>query len=299
MWILFNVFLSISIYFLLLFITPKATNLHEILHIPVFWFKHFLVTKDNINTKKIRFGKLRNQYFLFHQPKKNPSNKDHIILYFHGGGWMGGSPEILNANAQLLADKGYISVFSNYRKAPLYSSPHMREDLTLCLQKLKAVQKELNIQNKKIILGGMSAGATLAALLAFQKEELDKISFDHNQIAGLFLCGPPIDLEVMKWSIPLYLFAGSKGSEKFKLANPVSHGIPRPDFPLLLIHGNKDGLVPYRNTVSFLEKTKTSNNTFTKFHTMSNGTHMEAASWSYENNEIRKVILDWLEEREN
>jgi hypothetical protein len=33
-------------------------------------------------------------------------------------------------------------------------------------------------------------------------------------------------------------------------------------------------------------------------HLIENGTHMDTASWSYEDNEVRKTILDWLAERE-
>jgi len=66
--------------------------------------------------------------------------------------------------------------------------------------------------------------------------------------------------------------------------------------PTLLIHGNKDGLVPYRNAVSFFEKFKTINPNLVKFHHLENGTHMDTASWSYEDNEIRKVILEWIED---
>ena len=34
-------------------------------------------------------------------------------------------------------------------------------------------------------------------------------------------------------------------------------------------------------------------------HTMQDGTHMQVASWGYEDNELRKLILGWLEKLEN
>ena len=283
-------------YFILMVLTPKATNLHEILHIPPFWFRNFLVKKDNLITQKIKFGNHRHQYLLLYQPKKKKASKKYIILYFNGGGWIAGNPEMLKSSAQVLADQGYISIFGSYRKTPFHSYAEMREDLTLCLQKVIKIKREFNLEDKKIIIGGMSAGATLATLLSFQKKELDKIGFDQKQIAGLFLSGPPVDLAEMKWSIPLYLYAGNHDSKKFSLANPAQQITSDIDFPILIIHGNKDGLVPYRNTVSFLEKIKIHTNSKTQLYTIPNGTHMQSASWGYENNEIRKVILKWMEE---
>lgn len=285
-------------YGFLLFVFPKGNNLHEILNIPVFWFRNLLVKKDNLITQKIKFGNLRNQYFLFYQPKKTKATKNHIILYFHGGGWIAGTPGMLKSNAQLFADQGYISVFSSYRKAPFASYTEMRKDLTLCISQLEKVMKENNLEDKKIIIGGMSAGANLAASLVFQQKEIEQFEFYNNRITGMFLCGPPIDISQMKWSIPLYLFAGARDSEKFKAANPVNHFISNKNFPILLIHGNKDGLVPYRNVVSFLKKTNQENSDTVKLHALENGTHMDSASWGHTNNELRTLVLEWLALRE-
>ena len=292
-------FLLIMTYGLLLFIFPKGNNFHEILNIPIFWYKNFLVKKDNLITQKIKFGNRYNQYFLFYQPKKTKTTKEHIILYFHGGGWIAGTPGMLKSNAQLFADQGYISVFSSYRKAPFASFTEMREDLTLCITQLEKVMKENNLEDKKIIIGGMSAGANLAACLAFQKKELNQFDFYNNRITGLFLCGAPVDISQMKWSIPLYLFAGSRASEKFKAANPVNHFSTQSNFPILFIHGTKDGVVPYRNLISLLKKTNQENSGTVKLHTIPNGTHMDSASWGHTNNELRTLVLDWFEEREN
>ena len=293
------IILLISGYGLLLFVFPKGNNLHEILNIPVFWFRNFLVKKDNLITQKIKFGNLRNQYFLFYQPKKTKATKKHIILYFHGGVWIAGTPAMLKSNAQLFADQGYISVFRSYRKAPFASYTEMREDLTLCISQLEKVMKDNNLEDKKIIIGGMSAGANLAASLAFQQKELEQFEFYNNRITGMFLCGAPIDIAQMKWSIPLYLFAGARDSEKFKAANPINHFTSNKNFPILLIHGNKDGLVPYRNVIFFLKKAKQENSNTVKLHTIENGTHMDSASWGHTDNDLRTLVLEWLAMRED
>jgi acetyl esterase/lipase len=285
-------------YFVLLFITPKGTVIHEMSYIPIFWIKNISVPKKNLVTQKIKFGKHRQQYFLFCQPKKNVPLKKHAILYFHGGGWMAGTPEILKAAGQLFADHGYVSVFSNYRKAPFFSYPDMRKDISTCLKKLAEYLKEENLNIDKFIIGGMSAGANLAALLAFDEEELKKINISPKQISGAFLSGSPVDLNQMKWSIPLYFYAGKRSGKYFQKANPINYLSKPESRPILMIHGNKDGLVPFRNTTTFLQKLNSINPSLAKMHLIENGTHMDTASWSYEDNEVRKTILDWLAERE-
>ena len=292
------VLLLIIGYFILLLLTPKGNILHEILHIPIFWFKNFNVPKNNLITQKIKFGKHRQQYFLFYKPKKDIPLKRHVILYFHGGGWMAGSPEMLKAAGQLFADHGYVSVFSNYRKTPFNSYTEMREDITNCLKKLDLFLKEEDLNISHFIIGGMSAGANLAALLAYDDKELKKTNISPNQIRGMFLSGSPVDIEQMNWSIPLYFYAGNKKGINFKKANPINYLTKTESRPVLLIHGNKDGLVPYRNTFTFLDKLESINPSLAKLHYIQEGTHMDTASWSYENNEVRKVILDWLAERE-
>lgn len=285
-------------YILLFFLTPKGNNLHEILHVPIFWIRNFTVPKNNLITQKIKFGKHRQQYFLFFQPKNNIPLKKHAIIYFHGGGWVAGTPGMLKAAGQVFADHGYVSVFSSYRKAPFNSYPEMREDITNCLKRASQYLKEENLEIDKFIIGGISAGANLAALLAYDDLELKKINISPNQIRGIFLSGSPVDIEQMKWSILLYLYAGNKSGIKFKKANPINYLSSPESRPILLIHGNKDGLVPYRNTITFLEKLKSINPSLSKLHYIEGGTHMDTASWSYEDNEIRKVILAWLAERE-
>lgn len=284
--------------FVLLFLTPKGTILHELLHIPNFWIKNFRIPKKNLVVHKVKFGKHRQQYFLFCQPKKNVPLKKHAILYFHGGGWMAGSPEILKAAGQLFADHGYVSVFSNYRKAPFFSYPEMREDISNCLKKLNQHLKEENFNIDKFIIGGMSAGANLAALLTYDDDELKKINISPKQIRGAFLSGSPVDLSQMIWSFPLYFYAGKRKGINFQKANPINYLSKPESRPILMIHGNKDGLVPFRNTTTFLQKINSINPNLAKMHFIENGTHMDTASWSYENNEIRKAILNWLEERE-
>ena len=122
------IFSGLLLYGLLFLVVPKATNLHEILNLPPFWFYTLTAPKDNIIEEKIRYGNKWNQYFLFLTPKKNKVTRRHIIVHFHGGGWVAGAPEMFRSMAQVLLDEGYIVILVNYRKVCLlYTSPSPRD----------------------------------------------------------------------------------------------------------------------------------------------------------------------------
>ena len=284
----------------LLFITvPKATNLHEILNLPPFWFHTLTSPTDNIVEEKIRYGKQWNQYFLFLTPKNNAITRKHIILHFHGGGWVAGAPEMFRSTGQVLLNEGYIVVLVNYPKVPWTNFDGLREGLTMCLQKLIEVQLERNIADKKIIISGMSAGSNLGALMMYDRDELAKIKNYNNQIAGAFLCGAPVDISKMKWSIPLFLFAGKRKGRNFQKANPINHVQGDEPYHLLLPQGTKDGMVPHRNVISFYEKIKSFAPKRIELFILENGTHLDTAKWGYLDNALRRKILDWLEKMEN
>lgn len=292
--IVFIILISgLLVYLLLLLTVPKATNLHEVLRLPPFWFHTLTSPTDNIIEKKIRYGNKWNQYFLYLTPKKNKVTRQHIILHFHGGGWVAGGAEMFRSMAQVLLNEGYEVVLVNYRKVPWTNFNGIRNDLTNCLQKL------IDIEDKKIIISGMSAGANLGALLMYDREELAKIKNYNNQITGAFLCGAPVDISQMKWSIPLFLFAGKRKGPIFKKANPIEHLRGDELYDVLLPQGNKDGMVPYRNVIPFYEKLKSFYPKKVELFILESGTHLDAAKWGYEDNALRKKILAWLEKMEN
>ena len=141
--------------------------------------------------------------------------------------------------------------------------------------------------------------------MMYDKEELAKIKNYvsptqpvYHQITGAFLCGAPVDISQMKWSIPLFLFAGKRKSLSFKKANPINHVEGNEPFYILLPQGTKDGMVPYRNVISFYEKLKSFAPDQVELFILENGTHLDSAKWGYSDNALRKKILDWLEKME-
>lgn len=116
---------------------------------------------------------------------KNASD-DRLILYFHGGGYVFGSPRTHRAMlARLSAMTGLTTCLPEYRLAPENPFPGAIEDAVLAYRALL----ERGYDSAKIIMGGDSAGGglVLALLGEIKAQSLPKP-------AGVFALSPLVDL---------------------------------------------------------------------------------------------------------
>lgn len=108
------------------------------------------------------------------------------LLFLHGGGLVAGSLETHDSLCRRLAAAGRFAVISlDYRLAPENRFPAALQDADAALRALTASGEVLNIDPRRIAIGGDSAGALLAALVS-----------SHTTVplkAQLLLC-PVVDL---------------------------------------------------------------------------------------------------------
>ena len=288
----------ILLFFILLVIVPKGNILYELLQLPAYWLNVIQVDSKQMKVQRHSFGKNSRQYLLFCQPLDKKNTKNKLVIYFHGGGWAFGSPQHFIANAQQLVHQGYAVVMPAYRRTPWYSYYDIREDLTLTLKKVLDILQDHRMEKKNFIFAGMSAGGNLAALLAYNTQELEKTGIKKDQIKGAFYTGAPLDLTKMRPSIPLWLYAGNRNKQKFWDANPINYLQKGEKMPVLIIHGLKDGIVEYDNVLSFAERLESIHPNIVQLHTIEEGGHLDAVRWSYQNNAVRKTLFKWLEQLE-
>lgn len=271
----------------------KGTKLHETINLPLYWVQTFKARKNaTLSIKKWAYGDHKKQYLLACSPKDKKIKTDKVIVYYHGGGWRTGSPEMFIANAQVFAEKGYTVFMPSYRRAPKFSYPDIREDLNLSLKKIKELKQSLGLENAKIVLGGMSAGGNVSALISFDRKTLNSIGFTQKDFAGIFLCGAPLDLNTMDDTFVLRDYCGERNSRNFKLANPINYIQKKEHLPVIIIHGNKDGFVPFQGVVNFYEKLKAVNPNV-RLHEINKGSHLDAGRWTFNKGIIRKILLNW------
>ena len=286
----------ILFYILLLWLVPKGNVIHEVLRIPHYQYKVQTRPCNKMNVVKYRFGAQRRQYLIHCSPKNNVPNNKPVVIYYHGGGWAFGTPEMFRTNAQFFVDRDYEVFMPSYRRIPLYSYPEIREDITLVLKQVLEIVEKSTHPNRKILLGGMSAGGNLAGLTLYDRTALNRLGVPAEKFAGLMLFGAPMDLSKMNPSVVLWSYAGNKNSETFRNASPVNHLQIDEKVPVLCVHGTKDGLVNYNSSISFVEKLEKINPGLVTFYTIENGTHLNSGSWNFEDNEIRSTLVEWLDE---
>ena len=260
----------------------KGTLIHELLQLAAYW-KRTLSSKEVSHQKseKFSFGEHPSQYLMVYSPETVDSNKP-IIVYYHGGGWIFGKPDLFIKKAALFTKLGFQVVMPCYRKVPRYRAEHILEDASLMLGKLKELKKQGKIlQLDRIILGGVSAGANIVSLIYFQKALLQKAGFSQEQFSGLFLFAPPMDLAQMKSSLVLTRFAGNQKSERFYSASPINFIENAKPVPIHCVHGKLDGLVQYQASQTFRSKYEELYPGYLEYVSLEEASHLDAASWAH------------------
>ncbi|HCK65550.1 MAG TPA: alpha/beta hydrolase [Anaerolineae bacterium] len=103
-----------------------------------------------------------------------------VLLWIHGGGYILGSPEQDDVSCiQYARELGITVVSVDYRLAPKYPFPAGLEDCYSALKWIVSHAQQLGIDDKRIAVGGGSAGAGLAASLV-------QYANDQNEIKIIF-----------------------------------------------------------------------------------------------------------------
>lgn len=95
-----------------------------------------------------------------------------VLVYFHGGGFVVADATVYDASARALADAAHCVVISvNYSLAPEYKFPAAPEDAYAAVQYIIKNSAELNIDSKRVAVGGESAGGNLATVVCLMAKD--------------------------------------------------------------------------------------------------------------------------------
>lgn len=213
-----------------------------------------------------------------HLPKQKVYDKSPVVVFIHGGAWAQGDKEIkyhyTEGIKDTLQENGYTVVAINYRLVS--KTVDIEEQLNDCKDAIRWIAEhslKYNFDTENIGLWGESAGAHLALMTAFntdQDNELPKIRFildnfgptDLNKVlktnASWFtkktykLLLPKLyDIrEKLIFAITSFDINTNK-DEAIAVArqySPVEHLQTAPKTPILILHGNRDFIVPFKQS---------------------------------------------------
>jgi acetyl esterase len=86
-----------------------------------------------------------------------------LVVYLHGGGWIGGSPKTHRKLGMQFAEAGYLTINVDYRLAPEHPFPAALEDCMHAVKWTGDNAKRWNGDASRLAVGGDSAGGNLTA----------------------------------------------------------------------------------------------------------------------------------------
>lgn len=193
------------------------------------------------------------------KPKSPPKDPMPVVVYIHGGGWRAGNRDAGVRPLSRLASRGYFGATIEYRLSGEARFPAQIEDCKAAIRFLRSKAKEYGIDPDRIGVWGPSAGGHLVALLGTSGDvkELEgkggAAEFSSRAQAVVDWFGPTDFLKMGKNKIdhdaansPESLLVGGpiqENKEKVAAANPITY-VSKDDPPFLIMHGDKDDLVP-------------------------------------------------------
>lgn len=178
-------------------------------------------------------------------------DKRPAIVFFFGGGWVGGTPQQFYPHCRDLAARGMVAVSAEYRiKGKHGTGPQACvEDGKSAVRYLRAHANELGIDPDRIVSAGGSAGGHVAActgtIAGYEAEAEDKSVSSVPSLMVLF--NPVIDTS------PETGYGAKKIGDDPLSLSPL-HQVKKDQPPSLILHGEADKTVSIDSVRRFVER---------------------------------------------
>jgi acetyl esterase/lipase len=260
-----------------------------------------------------------------YEPTTIVYEKTPVVLYIHGGAWIGGLKESLNFNrfneaSNNLRAAGYAIVSINYTLAEANRSPFPAciEDAKDAIKWIDKNSSVYNFDLGNIGLFGESAGAHIAMMVAYDRQTQDTlpVKFNYvidiygpNQLEGIYHTAFIDTLYSMRGRLPeklqsyldleKYIFGFDprqdtiKAMEMMKTYSPyfyLSSSVP----PTLLIQGDGDRIVPVLQSTSLKAKLD-SLGVENEMHILKGTDHALAKATPEQKEDVQQWIVAFIE----
>ena len=193
-----------------------------------------------------------------------------VVVYIHGGSWIGGDKFEVGLAGNELARNGYAVASINYRLGPKHKWPAQIQDAKCAIRYLRANAAQYKLDTNRIAAWGSSAGGHLAALLGLTDRSA---GFDNagqyldrsSAVQAVVDMFGPTDLnayspENLSRGIAQAVFGVTRDDapsrELLRRASPVTYAGTTANAPFLILHGDKDTVVPLSQSQALYDRLK-------------------------------------------
>jgi acetyl esterase/lipase len=167
-----------------------------------------------------------------------PASPRPLVVFFYGGGFTGGERSDYRFVGAALARTGHVTVIPDYRQYPEVTFPAFVEDAARAVVAAQREAARFGADGRRVVLAGHSAGAFIAAHLAFEPRWIEAAGGDPRSVAGFIGLSGPYDLEPNSSDLAA-IFDAVSTPQRYRPLRHVAVGAP----PSLLLHGAKDDVV--------------------------------------------------------
>jgi len=203
-------------------------------------------------------GEVELKLHIFEPPGRDVKESLPAIVFFFGGGWVGGTPTQFYHQCDYLASRGMMAISAEYRVKNRHSTTPFEcvADGKSAVRWVRANAARLGVDPAKIAAGGGSAGGHVAACTGVIEglDEEDEDRSISSRPNALVLFNPAVDL--------IELSKKRRSDERFnrvKEISPLQHvkkGVP----PCIIFHGIADRTVPFESVERFSKAMKEAGN---------------------------------------
>ena len=232
--------------------------------------RHFRRSNANFTVTELQYANNKNprQSLDLYQPNDPSKPKLPLILYIHGGAWQSGSKAAGRQPLEKYLKSGnFICASIGYRLSQEAIWPAQLHDCKAAIRFLYAHADKYHIDPTRTIVLGASAGGHLATMVSVtgnnpnMEGNLGKHVDQHSRVIGAISYYGPTDFQKME-DFPSNIDHNAANSPESRLigapiqqvpartqaANPLTY-IDENDPPLICIHGTRDRLVPFNQSI--------------------------------------------------
>ena len=212
---------------------------------PVRMFNLLIPESGFDTTRDIAFGaNARNKLDVYRPINSVANNAPRpVVVFFYGGAWDSGNKGSYLFLAEALTSRGYVVVIPDYRLYPEVIFPAYMDDAALAVKWTFDNISKYGGDPAKVFVMGHSAGAQLAALVAYDATYLDRVGIDKRRLKGVVSLAGPMDFLPLTEAKLEFIFPQS-----VRAASQPINFITGKEPPSLLLHGEDDTRVGIHNS---------------------------------------------------